>query len=104
MEKNKINKLIEQAAKDPNLDETSYVRDLAATVHEISHQERMQRIKRRWQDVNELTQPDRAPVWCKPIGCWEELLPESSLFCVEDLRHDITEKCKRLTDSFFRFC
>jgi len=36
---------------------------------------------KRWQDVNALRKPDRAPIWCKPCKCWEELIPADSLVC-----------------------
>jgi hypothetical protein len=31
--------------------------------------------------VNALRRPDRAPVWCRPVGAWAELLPEDALQC-----------------------
>ncbi len=63
-------------------DERSLIRSLAGEAAAIAGDEpRMSAIKRRWRDVNELRRPDRAPVWCKPVGCWDELLPESALRC-----------------------
>ena len=35
----------------------------------------------RWRKVNALDKPDRAPVWCKPVGCWSEIIPDDSLIC-----------------------
>lgn len=35
----------------------------------------------RWRKVNALDKPDRALVWCKPIGCWSEIIPDDSLIC-----------------------
>ncbi len=62
-------------------DEKQYLRDLAALTVEIANEPRMEKIIQRWRDVNGLRRPDRAPVWCRPVGCWEELLPQSSQVC-----------------------
>ena len=61
--------------------ERSLVRDLARSIAEIAHDSRMDGIEQRWRDVNALRKPDRAPVWCRPVGCWKEILPPDSLFC-----------------------
>jgi hypothetical protein len=61
--------------------ERSIVRDLARRVLDIANEDRMVPIIQRWKDVNALRKPDRAPVWCRPVGCWPELLPEESLEC-----------------------
>lgn len=63
------------------LTERSYVRDLAARVAEQAATSENAAIIRRWRDVNGLRRPDRAPVYCRPVGCWGELLPEESLRC-----------------------
>ena len=62
-------------------DERNRVRDLARRVAEIAASPENEIIKQRWRDVNALRRPDRAPVWCCPVGCWPELLPEESLSC-----------------------
>ena len=59
------------------------VRGLAAQVAGIAQEPRMAGIRRRWRDVNALRKPDRAPVWCRPVGCWCEILQEDSLVCTE---------------------
>jgi hypothetical protein len=59
------------------------VRELARRVAEIAASDGMAAIRRRWRDVNALRKPDRAPVWCRPVGAWEELLPEASLQCAD---------------------
>ena len=59
--------------------ERDCVRQLAARVAEIAHEPRMEAITRRWRDVNALRKPDRAPVWCRPVGCWNEIIPEDAL-------------------------
>ncbi|MBN1943735.1 MAG: hypothetical protein JW849_10625 [Phycisphaerae bacterium] len=59
------------------------IRRLAERVMQIAQSEEMPAILQRWKDVNELRKPDRPPVWCKPVGCWSELLPEESLECTE---------------------
>jgi hypothetical protein len=59
--------------------ERSYVRELARQVAEIAASAENEAICRRWRDANALRRPDRAPVWCRPVGAWAELLPEESL-------------------------
>ena len=61
--------------------ERDLVRNLAREVMEIAHEPRMKGIMQRWKDVNALRKPDRAPVWCKPVGCWPEILPQNELVC-----------------------
>ncbi|MCX6993245.1 MAG: hypothetical protein NT011_08915 [Kiritimatiellaeota bacterium] len=62
-------------------DERNAVRKLAEQVAAIAREPRMQAIKQRWRDVNSLRKPDRAPVWCGPVGCWDELILPNTLFC-----------------------
>jgi hypothetical protein len=62
-------------------DERSYIRELAAITVDIAREPRMQPILKRWRDVNSGRMPDRAPVWCRPAGCWSEMLPQDSLVC-----------------------
>ena len=64
-------------------EERDLVCELARRVAEIAREPRMEAIRKRWRDVNALRKPDRAPVWCKPVGCWEEIIPERSLLCGE---------------------
>jgi hypothetical protein len=61
--------------------ERAIVRELARKVSEIAAEPRMSLIMKRWRDVNSLRKPDRAPVWCKPVGCWEEIIPGGSFLC-----------------------
>jgi len=63
--------------------DTDRVRALAERVATIAQEPRMQAIKKRWADVNALRKPDRAPVWCRPMGCWSEIIPETMLECHE---------------------
>jgi hypothetical protein len=68
----------------PSLQETqerATVRALARQVAEIAASPEQVAIHRRWRDVNALRKPDRAPVWCKPVDAWQELLPDASLEC-----------------------
>lgn len=68
--------------------ERDIVRRLAEKVAALACEPRMDAIRKRWRDVNALRKPDRAPVWCRPVGCWREILPSSSLECTEPgLRH-----------------
>lgn len=78
------NKAAACAAKvKSSADERSYVRELAAITVEIAKEPRMLPILQRWRDVNSKRMPDRAPVWCRPAGCWLEMLPQESLVCKE---------------------
>ena len=63
--------------------ERDYVRELARQIAEIAHSQENAVICKRWRDVNALRKPDRAPVWCRPVGVWSELLPESALKCAD---------------------
>ena len=63
--------------------ETDRIRSLAETVAAIAREPRMAAIKKRWADVNALRKPDRAPVWCRPMGCWQELMADDVLQCTE---------------------
>lgn len=63
------------------VEERARVRELACRLAEAAAEPRMAVIFRRWRDVNALRKPDRAPVYCRPVGCWAELLPEDSLTC-----------------------
>jgi hypothetical protein len=59
--------------------ERALVRDLARQVQEMALAPRMAAVRRRWCDVNALRKPDRAPVWCRPVGCWREIIPDGTL-------------------------
>ncbi len=63
--------------------ERDLIRALARRVAEIAASPGMAAIRRRWRDVNALRRPDRAPVWCRPVGAWSELLPDSELRCTD---------------------
>jgi hypothetical protein len=43
----------------------------------------MAAIKKRWADVNALRKPDRAPVWCRPVGCWTEIITPEMMTCAD---------------------
>ena len=64
-------------------DEISYLRELASMTMELSHEPRMRKIEQRWRDVNALRTPDRPPVWCKPVACWNEIISADNLVCKE---------------------
>jgi hypothetical protein len=66
-----------------NRKEREIVRELARKTAEIAASPENEAIRRRWRDVNGLRKPDRAPVWCRPVGAWGEILPESSLECTD---------------------
>ena len=72
------------SATKPTPKDTQCVRQLAQQVAQIAASaENQQRIKR-WRDVNALRKPDRAPVWCKPVGAWNEIIPAESLCCQDE--------------------
>ncbi len=74
----------------------SLIRDLAFQVAEIAAEPRMEAIKSRWRDVNALRRPDRAPVWCRPVGCWKELLPEASLRATDPRARDLERALRQI--------
>ncbi len=59
------------------------IRSLAEQVRAIAHEPRMAAVKKRWADVNALRKPDRAPVWCRPVGCWKEIITDDMLKCTD---------------------
>ncbi|MBI1927198.1 hypothetical protein HYR99_23515 [Candidatus Poribacteria bacterium] len=61
------------------------IRELARQVVGLASSKEYEARRQRWRDVNALCKPDRAPVWCRPVGAWSELLPESSLTCTDPL-------------------
>ena len=61
------------------------VRALARQIVELASSEAYETRRKRWRDANERRRPDRAPVWCRPAGVWEELLPWSSMACRDPL-------------------
>ncbi len=61
--------------------EREWVRVLARKVAEIALRPENKMIHRRWRDVNALRKPDRAPVYCRPVGCWNEIIPPETLVC-----------------------
>lgn len=65
------------------------VRRLAEQVMALATSPRYAERRRRWRDANERRQPDRAPVWCRPAGAWQEILPPTALQCADPL-------CRRL--------
>ncbi len=77
-------------------DEVRLVRDLAAEVSAMAHSAAMAAIRRRWRDVTARRRPDRPPIWCNPVGCWPELLPESWLVCRHQDLREMERYCKRL--------
>lgn len=67
----------------PAQKDTHRIRTLAERVATIAREPRMLSIKKRWADVNALRKPDRAPVWCRPVGCWKEIITDDMLQCVD---------------------
>jgi hypothetical protein len=63
--------------------ERDYIRKLVRRVAEIAASDENAAIQQRWRDVNALHRPDRAPVWCRPVGAWDEILPDNALECTD---------------------
>ncbi len=70
------------------------VRHLAARLAELAARPENSTVIQRWRDVNALRRPDRPPVWCRPVGAWEELLPAADLQC-RDEWHRAVERTLR---------
>ena len=63
--------------------ERDLVRELARAVAAAARSPETEASRRRWRDVNDLRRPDRAPVWCRPVDAWNELLADSALRCAD---------------------
>lgn len=73
------------------------IRRLVAQVAEAANNRQKQdAIHRRWADVNALRTPDRAPVWCRPVGCWKELIPDDSLECSDPWYRDLEMEFRKI--------
>jgi hypothetical protein len=79
----------------PNM-ERDLVRDLAREVSDWAASDQMALVHARWCDVNALRKPDRAPVWCRPVGAWNELLPEEALQCSDPWLRGCEREFRRL--------
>jgi len=79
-----------------NDSERSELRRLADRVAGIAAAPENEVIKRRWRAVNGLRRPDRAPVWCRPVGAWSELLPEESLVCRDPWLRSVERELRRI--------
>lgn len=66
-----------------SLKDTDRIRALAEQVAAVAAEPRMKAVRKRWADVNALRRPDRAPVWCRPVGCWKEIIMDNMLLCSE---------------------
>ncbi|MDH7601574.1 MAG: hypothetical protein QHI38_05425 [Armatimonadota bacterium] len=78
------------------IEERDYVRELAIKVAELASTPENESVKKRWRDVNALRKPDRAPVWCCPVGCWNELLPDDSLQCSDPFLRGIERELRQI--------
>ena len=75
--------------------ERDLVRDLARQVAEVAATPENARVRKRWRDVNAMRKPDRAPVWCRPVGAWGEILPEESLHCTDPWLRSLERQFRR---------
>ncbi|MFP4056208.1 MAG: hypothetical protein ACLF0G_05000 [Candidatus Brocadiia bacterium] len=71
------------------------MRELAWRVAELAARPANQAARRRWTETNALRRPDRAPVWCRPVGAWGELLPEDDLACEEPWLRGLERRFRR---------
>ncbi len=76
--------------------ERNLVRELARQVAEFANSSEMEAVRGRWRDVNALRRPDRAPVWCRPVGAWREILPEGSLTCQDPWLRGIEREFRKI--------
>ncbi len=76
--------------------EKRLIRELATRVAALARAPRMRAINQRWRDVVARRRPDRPPVWCNPVGCWSELLPEAKLACRTPAFQELEVHFKRL--------
>ena len=77
-------------------DQREHVRSLARQIAQIAASAEQEAIHKRWRDVNALRRPDRAPVYCRPVGCWTELLPEETLSCTDPWLRSIERDFRRM--------
>lgn len=76
--------------------ERDVLRGLAGRVAEAAADPAQEAIRKRWRDVNGLRKPDRAPVWCRPVGCWKELLPPESFQTTDPQARQLEEQFRKL--------
>jgi len=77
-------------------DQRAHVRELARRVADVAAGPENEVIEKRWCDVNALRQPDRAPVWCRPVGAWDEILPDDALACSDPWLRGIERGFRRI--------
>ena len=75
--------------------ERDVIRSMAERLAEIADGQENHLAIQRWRDVNALRKPDRAPVWCRPVGCWGELLPDSEIVCTDPFLRGIEVRFRR---------
>jgi hypothetical protein len=76
--------------------EVAWLHELARRVAEIAASPENARICRRWRNVNALRRPDRPPVWCRPVGAWDELLPEADLLCADPFNRQLERELREI--------
>ncbi len=78
------------------MNQKAYTRKLAVKVAEYASSKENYLTINRWNDVNDLKKPDRAPVWCKPVGAWHEIIPKNSLYCSDPFMRSIELELKKI--------
>jgi hypothetical protein len=86
----------QDAMTRPYNSQESLVRELGRQVAALAAAPENEQIKRRWRDANALRKTDRAPVWCRPVGAWEEILPTEQLVCQDPRLRAIEERFRRV--------
>jgi len=76
--------------------EKAMLRELARKVAEITTRDENARVQQRWRDVNALRTSDRAPVWCRPVGAWSEILPEDALVCRDPWYRSVERRLRQV--------
>ena len=79
-----------------NQKEIDTIRELARRVAEFAACKENKLNIQRWKDVNALRKPDRAPVWCRPMSCWGELIPASKYVCRDPYLHSIEARLRKV--------
>jgi hypothetical protein len=79
-----------------NQKEIDTIRELGRKVAEFAAGKENKLNIQRWKDVNALRKPDRAPVWCRPMSCWGELITPDKYVCKDPYLHSIEARLRKV--------
>ena len=79
----------------PSMTDRDVVRALASELAAAAHSDEMSCRRQLWRDVHSLRLPARPPVICHP-GCWQELLPDSTLVCQDPFTRALEVQMRRM--------